>query len=46
VQTALGQARYLEALDAGRAMPVDGAIAYAFERRTTGAAPASQALRT
>jgi non-specific serine/threonine protein kinase len=48
VQTALGPARYLEALDAGRAMSVDDAVAYAFERRTTGAAhrPASHALRT
>ena len=48
VQTALGPTRYLEALDAGRAMSVDGAIAYAFERRTTGAAhrPAPQALPT
>ena len=48
VQTALGPARYLEALDAGRAMSVDDAIACAFERRTTGTAhrPASQVLRT
>lgn len=48
VQAALGPAKYRETLDAGRAMSLDEAIAYAFERQTTGAAhrPASQALRT